>query len=355
MRDYGLPVSVALHVLVLASAILVLPAAEPFAPQEESLPVEIVTPDQLAAMTKGEKTAKPADKPAIKVDKVAEAKLDEDPTPAVKREAVSAPPPPQPKAPDPVPEPPKPVARPDPPKPEPAKLPDPPKPPEPPKPEVAKVEPKPQQKPDADKLDELALKALQDQPKPDKKAEAKPEKPPEPPQKVAEAKPADKPADKPAKPVASEAKHLDLSKIAALISKEAPARAARTDTEAAATSSLGTSRGEAPKLSLSQNMAIKGAIRDQVRPCWSSPSYAANAKDLSVLINVELNQDGTLAADPEIVKYPANASGVAAAGAAIRAIKRCVTAQAPLKLPPNLYASWRELEINFDPSEMAGG
>ena len=52
---------------------------------------------------------------------------------------------------------------------------------------------------------------------------------------------------------------------------------------------------------------------------------------------------------------PANASGAAAASAAMRAIKRCVTAQAPLKLPPNLYASWKEIEINFDPSQMAGG
>jgi hypothetical protein len=39
----------------------------------------------------------------------------------------------------------------------------------------------------------------------------------------------------------------------------------------------------------------------------------------------------------------------------MRAIKRCVTAEAPLNLPPNLYASWREIEINFDPSQMAGG
>ena len=94
---------------------------------------------------------------------------------------------------------------------------------------------------------------------------------------------------------------------------------------------------------------------NHVSPCWSPPSFAANAKDLSVLINVDLNQDGTLAADPQVIKYAAGASGAAAASAAMRAIKRCVTAEAPLKLPPNLYASWREIEINFDPSQMAGG
>jgi colicin import membrane protein len=246
------------------------------------------------------------------------------------------------------------VARPEPPKPEPVKQAEPAKPVEQPKPEVAKAEPKPAPKPEADKLDELALKALQEEPaKPEQKsAEAKPEKPPEkPPEKKAQAKA----ADKPSKPQDQKQRVFDTSKIAALLSKEAPARASRSDMEAAATSSLGSSRGTATKLTLSQRMAIVGAILNHVSPCWSPPSFAANAKDLSVLINVDLNQDGTLAADPQVIKYAASASGAAAASAAMRAIKRCVTAEAPLKLPPNLYASWREIEINFDPSQMAGG
>jgi colicin import membrane protein len=367
MRDYGLPVSIALHALLLAGVLIALPSAQPLAPAEESLPVEVLTPEQFSAITKGEKTAKPADKPAIKVEQVAEAKLDDDPAPEVKREAVVAPPPPQlqQKKPDPVPEPPKPVARPDPPKPDPPK-PDPPKPEPVKQPEPPKPEPKPESKPDTKALDDLALKALQDEPpkkepakpeppKPDPpKAEAKPDKPPEKPAtKVADAKP-DKSDAKPTQPPDNQ-RAYDSSKIAALLSKEAPARAKRSDSEAAATSALGSSRGTAPKLSLSERSAIVGAILNHVSPCWSPPSYAANAKDLAVMINVDLNPDGTLSADPAVIKYPANASGAAAASAAMRAIKRCVTDQSPLKLPPNLYASWKELEINFDPSQMAGG
>jgi hypothetical protein len=359
MRDYGLPVSIGLHALLLVGVLVALPSAQPLAPAEESLPVEVLTPEQFSAITKGEKTAKPADKPTIKVDQVAEAKLDDNPAPEVKREAVVAPPPPQPqpKKPDPVPEPPKPeppkpVARPDPPKPDPPK-PEPVKQPEPPKPEP---------KPDTKALDDLALKALQDDPpkkdppkpdppKPDPpKAEQKPDKPTT---KVADAKP-DKAEAKPSQQQDSQ-RVFDSSKIAALLSKEAPARAKRSDTAVASTSSLGSSRGTAPKLSLSERSAIVGAILNHVSPCWSPPSYAANAKDLAVMINVDLNPDGTLSADPEVIKYPANASGAAAASAAMRAIKRCVTDQSPLKLPPNLYASWKELEINFDPSQMAGG
>jgi hypothetical protein len=32
----------------------------------------------------------------------------------------------------------------------------------------------------------------------------------------------------------------------------------------------------------------------------------------------------------------------------MRAVKRCITADHPLKLPPDLYAFWKEIEINFD-------
>jgi colicin import membrane protein len=373
MKGIGYPVSIALHVAVLVAAVVSLPATQPLAPAEESLPVEILTPEEFAAITKGEKTAKPKEKPELKVDKIAEAEVEDDnPAETVKREAVSTPPPPRPKSLEPeTPEPPKPVAKaepaPEPPKPEP-KPPEPVK-PDPPKPEAKpepKSEPTPIAKAESKKLDELALKALQeDEPKPEKKPEpVKPEVKPE----AKPAKPVAKPAEKPVKVAESAAKKpssqteaaepsrsFDPSKISALLSKEAPARKSRSDTQASATASLGSSRGTAPKLSLSQRSAIVGAIMSHVSPCWSPPSFAQDASGLDVLIAVDLNQDGTLATDPQVIKYPANKSGSAAAGAAMRAIKRCVTAQTPLKLPPNLYASWREIEINFDPRQMAGG
>jgi colicin import membrane protein len=391
MKGIGYPVSIALHVAVLVAAVVSLPATQPLAPAEESLPVEILTPEEFAAITKGEKTAKPKEKPEFKVDKIAQAEIEDDnPAETVKREAVSTPPPPRPKSLEPEtpepetpkpetpkpetpnPETPKPVAKaepvPEPPKPEPK--PREPVKPDPPKleakPEPAKPKPKPIAKAESDKLDELALKALQeDEPKPEKKPELKPE----PPKAEAKpAKPAAKPVEKPAKVAESAAKKpssrteaaepsrsFDPSKISALLSKEAPARKSRSDTQASTTASLGSSRGTAPKLSLSQRSAIVGAIMSHVSPCWSPPSFAQDASGLDVLIAVDLKQDGTLATDPQVIKYPANKSGSAAAGAAMRAIKRCVTAQTPLKLPPNLYASWREIEINFDPRQMAGG
>src|SRR3954462_5401131 len=93
MKDYGLPVSAATHVLILAAALFVLPGPEPLAPAVESLPVEIMTPAEFDALTKGEKTAKPQPKPQTRADKVAEATpVQESPAEAIKREAVPLPP-----------------------------------------------------------------------------------------------------------------------------------------------------------------------------------------------------------------------------------------------------------------------
>ena len=97
---------------------------------------------------------------------------------------------------------------------------------------------------------------------------------------------------------------------------------------------------------------IAGDLLQHVSPCWTAPSYAPNYLNAKVLINVSFNRDGTLAADPEIAKYPASATGAAVASAAMRAIKRCVTADSPVKLPPDLYDFWKEMEVPFDPYKM---
>ena len=333
MKDFGLPVSAFVHVAFLAAAVFALPSVKTLEPPpEDSLPVEILTPEQFSAITKGEKTAKPAEKPQAKVEKVQPTikPPEEDPAKEIARESVATPQPPAPK-PEPKPEPPKPE----------------------PKPEPKPAPPKPSAE-DAQKLDELALRASQqpDPPKPEKKPD--PPKKSDPPKKPETAKAQEKPAPKPAEK--SEAtREFDPSKVAALLSREKPTRAAKTGDAESQTAALGSTRGTAPKLSLSQRNAIVGAVMQHVSPCWSPPSFAADAKSLAVVIAVDLDAQGVLAGEPDVVSYPAGPSGSAAASAALRALKRCITAQSPLKLPPELYGSWRALEINFDPRDMAGG
>jgi colicin import membrane protein len=339
MRDFGLPISAFAHVVLLAAAVFALPSVSPLEPPaEDSVPVEILTPEEFSAITKGEKTAKPADKPQQKVDKVEPVPTpqEEDPAELVKRESATPPPPEALPTPRPETKPPEPVVKAEP------------KPAEEPKP---KDEPKPDPKADAAKLDELALRASQE-------SEPKP-KPEEKPKKTAEKKPEKKETPKKTEKAAAQPgeteRAFDPSKVAALLSKDKAARKEKTGEAESQTAALGSAQGTAPKLSLSQRNALVTAIMNHVTPCWSPPSFAADARSLAVVIAVDLNEAGQLSAEPSVVKYPASSSGTAAAGAALRALKRCITAESPLKLPPELYGSWRALEINFDPRELAGG
>ena len=93
-----------------------------------------------------------------------------------------------------------------------------------------------------------------------------------------------------------------------------------------------------PILSVVTFLPIVGAILNHVSPCWSPPSFAANAKELSVLINVDLNQDGTLAAvthqaiamTSRFEDFSRNDTGWSArAGAKGSALAACSSSSAP--------------------------
>jgi outer membrane biosynthesis protein TonB len=102
--------------------------------------------------------------------------------------------------------------------------------------------------------------------------------------------------------------------------------------------------------------SLAGAIQAQIQPCWSIPAGAKEAEDLKVRIRIYLLPDGNLARPPEIVdrlrmNMPGQSFYRVAAESARRAVQRC----APLKLPPESYDIWNDIELNFDPGEMLGG
>lgn len=102
-------------------------------------------------------------------------------------------------------------------------------------------------------------------------------------------------------------------------------------------------------LSLSQ----MDMIRSQFIPCWTPPAGAVDAGALAVIIHIALDQSGTVTSakvDPSLMgRYNSDTFFRAAADAATRAVWKC----SPLKnLPPEDYNSWRELRLNFDPSQM---
>ncbi|MFC7396250.1 cell envelope biogenesis protein TolA [Chelatococcus sp. GCM10030263] len=363
-RQPGLVASGTGHAAILVASLVAFASAPPFADQQESVAVEMITPTEYTAMTRGERTAqdlKPEPKP--KVDKVAEtaeekpqsAEAPRDvptppsrpPAPAAEKTEAAPPPPPQQQA---KAEPPKPTPpKPEPPKPEPAKV-------EPPKPEpVKEAEPKPEPP---------------KRPEPPKQAEAKPEpkkpepKKPDPPKTVE--KPAPKredlakliedsaPKEKPAtaKPAEQESKFnpSDIQKL--LQSKEKAQRAASTGREVNRTASIGTRTGSSPKLSLSQRDAIGNLLKEQIYRCFNAP-LGAQSVSVKPMVKMELNPDGTLATQPVVMNSSGEPGFRPFAESLARAIRRCAPYRIPAQFAP-YYADWRDFQVIADPSDFLG-
>ncbi|KAA5596283.1 cell envelope integrity protein TolA [Blastochloris sulfoviridis] len=140
---------------------------------------------------------------------------------------------------------------------------------------------------------------------------------------------------------------FDTSKIAALLDKRAPQRAAASGAEVSHTASLGSVTGQAQQLSQTEI----DALRAQIQRCWNPQVGAAEARDLIVRVRIALNQDGSLAGQPMLVDHGGGAYFQVAAESAMRAIRRC----APYTLPVAKYEAWRDVEVTFDPRDMFRG
>jgi colicin import membrane protein len=403
----GILLSSGAHAALLAYAFIGLSSAKPFeVGPTEALPIEILTPQEFDAMTKGSKASKKVDAPKQKAEQTAAVDSDpvDDDTPVAK-EDVKAPPPPPPAAS------------------EPAKAEAPPKPEPKPEPDPAKIAAEKAAKAEAEKAAkaeaaakaekaaqekaaaekaakvaqekaaqekaeklaaqaaeaerlakaEAAEKAAKEKAEAEKAAKAEAEKA----AKLAAEKAAKEKAEKLAKAEAEKAarekaeaekakaaeRKFDPSKIASLLGNKAsssdsalkdvrdPGRKAASARETAPETTAGTSRGTATKLSMSERTGIDNAVREQVMQCWNPPIGAANDGSLAVRVKFSLNADGSLSDGPTVVNSSSNPAFRAAAGAATRAVQRC----SPLKLPPESYDYWRQVNINFDPRDMMGG
>lgn len=101
------------------------------------------------------------------------------------------------------------------------------------------------------------------------------------------------------------------------------------------------------------SMSEKDAIRSQIARCWNVPAGAKDAQNLRVVLKIQLNQDGSLIkvdlAGESKDQYNSDSFFRAAADSAMRAVRQCT----PLtNLPPEKYATWRDMELTFDPKEM---
>lgn len=284
-------ISATLHIAILLWAVVAWPTAKMDSAPLVAIPVEVTTPSEVTKLKAGSKDEK---------DEAALAAKPEEKKPEALREAAAKPEPePQPKP---------------------------------------KVEQKPEAKPEPEAPKEAAPKP--EPKKPDvKKAEAKkPEEKPKP-KKQAEAK---KPAPKP------EAKRdFNTDRIAALLNK-IPDADNEPEPVLPAEEAPKKVRGQSDGREMTMSVNEIDALRARIAQCWSPPPGGLGAGQIVVKLRLRLNEDGTLLGYPTIANRGASPFFQAAADSAVRAVYQCQ----PYTLPAEKYALWRDMILNFDPSEM---
>lgn len=298
--------SIALHVLVIGWGLISFSARSYEVPQE-SMPVDIISSDQLAKITAGLKNGE-KDKPKPMVDKVADAKpIDEAIGKVTEKEPIVTDSTPKPvdKPVEKKPDPPKPVTE------------------TKPKDEPKQAEKKPD--PPKDPIAEALKNEDAKKPKPKQEAKAAP-----PPQQY-------KPKERVFDPNAIQ------KQIAMNQDKRDPTRQTVTGAALNASASYGMHSGTADT-----NVATwKGAFATAVRRCFSFPYNGQDADQFSADIDIQMRPDGTVAADPVIVEVhgPSRSVATAMAESAKRAILQC---QAYAFLPKEQYNTWKYIPLTFE-------
>jgi outer membrane biosynthesis protein TonB len=207
----------------------------------------------------------------------------------------------------------------------------------------------------------LAGKPKEKKPEAVKEAKAEPQAEPEPlpktePPKETAKQAAKKPDPKPAKPKQAAAPKKpapakkpmsETDRIAALLNK-AP-DAANTPTPVLASEEepakvRGQSNGSEAAMSVNEI----DALRARIAQCWSPPPGGLGAEQIVVKLRLKLNEDGTLVGYPSVANSGSSPFFQAAADSAVRAVYQCQ----PYALPSDKYALWRDMILNFDPSDM---
>ena len=288
--------SVALHVLVLGWVMLSFSTKALEMQPEDSVAVDVISPNELAKVMAGMKTGK-KENPKPLVEKVAEAKPVDDAVGKITEKApvvTETAPPPQPKVEE------KPVE----------KKPDPPKVVEKPKEEPKQVEKKPDP---AEARSDRARRSRRKR-RSRRRSRCRP-----PSRRSREAKIVER--------------HFDQTQIAALLDKRDPTRQAAAGDTMNSNAALGLSKGAA-----ADNSATWGAMfKQQVERCWKKPYGGIESQKPEVAFAIRLKRDGTLEGSPVPEGVPATPFLRVYQESALRAILECQ----PYKLPAALYEEWK--------------
>lgn len=340
------------------------------APEVPVINAEIVTPSEFLRLKQGSETAKKLETKAKDEPKPDDSKND------TKKPDFAPPPPPPPTQEAKLEEPPPP--------PEPPKAAEPPPPPEPPKDVPPKAETPPPPSEPAPGPTPEEQKALEAKIEQEKQAEEAKKKAEEDAKKKAEEE-ARKKAEELKKKQADEArkkklaelkkkqeeakKKFDPNAIANLLNKtpdEAEQQKALLDKDprkkgqqAAGTNvaaketgkEAGAQNGHDTVLSAREQDLLLSMIDQQLYRCAQMPGAGGASEIPIVKVTVKLNPDGSLNGEPVIVSQPGNSPLFEiAARASVNAFKNC----APLRLPPDKYAAWKEFDWTFNWPKLLG-
>jgi hypothetical protein len=325
----GMTISCVAHAVALGFAVVAISAQPMESPPVETINTQIISEKDFTQMTKGVKNAQQLKIPDVKplADKVDQEKSVDQLAPKVAdKPAITTP-------------------------------------------SSAKSEPKPdQQKPDQ----KAAAKAdpKPPDPKPDPKPDAKADPKPDP---KADQKQADKPKtpeykpdqianllkkdaaketkanDNSAQQKQQDAPKFDANQVAQLLDQRTPQRQLAAASEINNVATLGTASG-AQSAQLSQSEI--DALRARLAECWHPPAGVTANTNIYVSLRVLMRQDGSLAAPPQVVEGSPSVLGPALAESAKHALLSC---QPFTMLRPEHYSQWKDMQLDFKPSELLGG
>ncbi len=143
---------------------------------------------------------------------------------------------------------------------------------------------------------------------------------------------------------------IDTNQIAALIDK-----AKEESTEVEKNENKLTQSSAKNSFATGLTLSEEDALRAQIFGCWTVPLGLPYDDDLLVRIKLELKQDGTISRseilDHERMNRPGQKFYKILAESALRAVRICQ----PLRVPQTGYEKWKNIQLNFNPTEMLKG
>ncbi|MEL6212171.1 MAG: hypothetical protein AAFQ96_01135 [Pseudomonadota bacterium] len=220
-------------------------------------------------------------------------------------------------------------------------------------------EPDPQPEEPAEEAPAEEPAPVEETPEPEPEpVEPEPEPEPAPPEEEPTPEPPKEEPPKPEPPKQEpEDDDLDLDALSALVdkAKKEPKTASSAPSQTAEQGEEDRAQvGAGDRLTASETAKMRAAISR----CWNASAVigAPEPEKLKVIVEFDLNRDGTLKGAPRVAnQLQINVSGnrfwKAAEQNAVRAV---VTCQPYDFLSQDRYETWKEFQLNFDPTQMAG-